>query len=56
MYGERCTESSNLSLSAILSFVPFLGRTAALGSRAMEPHESRQVRKEAAVSGSLHVP
>ena len=36
--------------------IPFLGRTAALWSCAMESHEPRQVRKEAAVSGSLHVP
>ena len=53
----NCTESSNLSLSAIIfESVPFPGRTAALWSCAMEYREPRQVRKEAAVSESLHVP
>ena len=54
----NCTESSNLSLSAIffLKEIPFSGRAAAPWSCAMEPHESRQVRKEAAVSESFHVP
>ena len=53
----NCTESSNLSLSAIIfESVPFPGRTAALWSCAMESREPRQVRKEAAVSESLHVP
>ena len=34
----------------------FFGRTTALWSCAMGPHEPRQVRKEAAVSESFHVP
>ena len=32
------------------------GRTAALGSRAMEPREPRQARKGAAVNEPFHVP
>ena len=36
--------------------IPFSGRTAAPWSCAMGPHEPRQVRKEAAVSESFHVP
>ena len=35
---------------------PFSGRAAVPGSCAMEPREPRQVRKEAALSESFHVP
>ena len=56
-----CTESSNLSLSAIFiskikEAKAFSGRAIAFGSRAREPREPRQVRKEAAISESLSVP
>ena len=37
-------------------YVPLKGRTAASGSRAMAPHEPRQVRKEAALREIRHVP
>lgn len=44
--------------SAVLDILcdSFSGRTAVSGSCAMESREPRQVRKEAAVSESLHVP
>ena len=37
-------------------FCPFSGRAAAFGSCAMAPPEPRQVRKEAALRESCHVP
>ncbi|MBP1765442.1 MAG: hypothetical protein H6Q65_2500, partial [Firmicutes bacterium] len=62
----NCTEGSNPSLSAIfisnggtrVSCFCFQCRTAAIpaGSYAMETHEPRQVRKEAAVSDNFYVP
>ncbi len=58
---RKGTEGSNPSLSAILFLLKglidvFKVGPWQIGSYAMETHEPRQVRKEAAVSDNLHVP